>query len=275
MKRKKDTIVFLGLIIFMFSIFLISCDNKEKEELELTILNDSISCVNNLNYEKIYFGNKRYDKLYDSLSTSVIKYKLHNNTNKKYFIVFNSNFLNNYDELFYNSKDTISNKLQSVNSISFSLYSNYNVKGEYSNYYNANPFLNATNFFNYIMQSDSLSLYRFKKSMNIKNTYSSRNLNEIITNGFVLYPNETKYFSSIINLPLRDYKLGIPCWNTLLEKNRNYRCGLTVYNSEKEIKQFLSPDLKKEIEENGYIIFNGVIQSNKIPVKLISLPSIH
>lgn len=91
-------------------------------------------------------------------------------------------------------------------------------------------------------------------------------------NSFIIYPNETKFFTTIINLPFRNYKYNYIPWYTLIDKNKTYQAGLTLFNVAKETSKYLTPDLKKEIEENGYEIFDGVIQSNKVPVKMVSMP---
>jgi hypothetical protein len=260
----------IKLILTFFIISnLISCE-KNNKKLELTILNDTIKCVKNLDYFKLYNNNSIYDKLYDSLSTNIIKYKLFNNSNNKYFIVFDDNFFNNYEEMYYDVYDTCKNT--SINYVNFSMYSDYIVKGNHSRESPDNDYINSKNFeFDYYYR-DSINFLKHKKCYNTKNSSLSRDINYVSTNSFVIYPKETKYFSTIINLPLRDYRFNPLTWDTHLIKNKTYQAGIILYNDAKRTRQYLNPDLKKEIKENGYTIFSGVIKSNKVPVKMISLP---
>ncbi len=255
------------------SIFIFySCkEQKNQVDLEIELLNDTISCVSNLNYSKLYYKSKEYDSLYNNLSINIVKYKIHNNSNKKYFFVLDSDFFEQYDE--YDSRFPDSkNKNGSINRINFSLYSNYKILGGraeapfYSSYINSNIYELSRENLDTLIYKDARNKY------NINDFSTSYNVNYIHKNNFVIHPNETKYFTTIINLPLRNYEYDYISWYTLIKKNKTYKAGLTLLNVAEETKKYLTPDLKKEIEENGYTIFDGIIQSNKVPVKMVAIP---
>ncbi len=265
------------LIIYTITSFiflLCSCkEQKKQDDLEIELMSETISCIENLDYAKLYYKSKKYDSLYNKLSMNVVKYKIHNNSNKKYFVVLNSNFFEQYDEYDWKFPDS-KNKNLSINSINFSLYSDYKVLGGsaeapfYSSYLNPNLYVVSRENLDTLFYKDTKNRYK------ITDFSISYNVNYINKNNFVIHPNETKYFTTIINLPLRNYEYDYISWYTLIEKNKTYQAGLTLYNLSKQTKKYLTPDLKKEIEDNGYTIFDGVIQSNKVLVKMVSMPEI-
>jgi hypothetical protein len=86
--------------------------------------------------------------------------------------------------------------------------------------------------------------------------------------GFFIQPGETKYFTSIVNLPYRDNQK----WVTNIDSLKPNFGSISLSNDSVYTKSRLSKNHKREIEENGYCLFDGIINSNKQPVKLISMP---
>ncbi|MFC0077376.1 hypothetical protein ACFFLS_10020 [Flavobacterium procerum] len=84
---------------------------------------------------------------------------------------------------------------------------------------------------------------------------------------FVLHPGETKYLTSIINLPYRDNQK----WISNTEKLKPNQGSVSLKNDSLFTKSKITEDQKREIKENGYVLFDGKIYSNRVPVKLISL----
>lgn len=266
---KKLIIYTIAPFIFL----LYSCKEQEskQDDLEIKMMNDTIFCVKNLNYTKLHYKSKEYDSLYNKLSMNIVRYKIHNNSNKKYFVILNSDFFEQYDEYDWKFPDN-ENRNLSINRINFSLYSDYKVLGGSAEAPFYSPYLNPNLYEISRENLDTLFYKDTKNKYKINNFSTSYNVNYINKNNFVIYPNETKYFTTIINLPLRNYEYDYISWYTLVEKNKTYQAGLTLYNVAKQIKKYLTPDLKKEIEQNGYTIFDGIIQSNKIPVKMLNMP---
>ena len=259
--------------VFLFlSLLLLSCDDK-KEGLELTLINQSINCVSNLDYAKIYYyGNKKYDSIYNKLSLNVVKYKIKNSSNKKYIIVLNSDFFGHYDEYFYD--DTLSKNFNAhINKISFCLYSDKKTIGSMKrdgpptpNYLDAYMFAKSRDYLDTMVYKD------LNRKQIVNDLFCSRHINYINKNSFVIHPGETKFFTTIINLPSRSFDYDYLAWDTFVEKGTEYKAGLVLYNDAKEINRFLTNDLKQEIKENGYEIYDGIIRSNKVPVKMVSIP---
>ena len=111
---------FCLLIIIVFS----SC-KKEKSDLELTLLNDEIICIKDINPKTIEStaGQIYIDKVYDSISRNVLNYKLTNNSDKKYFIVLDENYLDAMENDYLFMK-LIKNRIGKKSGLSFNLYGN-------------------------------------------------------------------------------------------------------------------------------------------------------
>lgn len=258
--------------LFSMSIFLFISCNKKGDDLKVIILNDSINCISNFDHHLLYHKSKEFDAKYFEKSLTVINYKIQNNSDKKYFIVLNSNYFNNKDLYI----DEISKKRRSyANCNSLDLLNNgksiMNGFAEYfedSNYNYNNPIP----FVKYIFINDSLNHYKCKYLYGSTDLNKSKSITEINNNHIVIYPHESKYFSTIVNLPVMDYKLRNNSWAYFIVEKGNYEAQISIANLKSTTSSDLTENLKKEINENGYTIFDGVIHSNKVPVKMISMP---
>ena len=270
MKIKIKIIKGYFQLSLFFICILFSCDKIKEDSLEISLINNSVNCIENLDFNKLHQGNINYDYLYDGLSTNIIRYKIFNNSERKYFIVFDKNSFENFEEL--NIENNSLSHKSSINKINFNMYSNYKVRGDNSDESSWNEFLKTKNFYIFLQYKDSLNFIKNNKCYNINDFWISNKMSYIENNHFVIHPKETKFFTTNINLPLRDYRFCLLPWNTIIVRNKKYQAGLTLYNNAEETKKYLTPDLKKEIKENGYTIFNGIIQSNKVPVKMVKMP---
>jgi hypothetical protein len=54
-----------------------------------------------------------------------------------------------------------------------------------------------------------------------------------------------------------------------LNPNEKNYCELRLYNDIEALKKYLTINQSKEINDNNYVLFNGVIKSNRIPIKFV------
>ncbi|THD29699.1 MAG: hypothetical protein DI588_18445 [Flavobacterium johnsoniae] len=259
--------------IVLFLLF-ISCTQK-KDDLDLVLLNSEVVCIENLDFDVQKINEKDYlnNIEYDSLSRNILNYKLTNNSDKKYFIYLNENKLNVIENDVYLNPH-FSNRLGKENGISFNLYKNDSIiNGKITlttggaNYENKLEYYKSPIYRqNYL---DSLFIENIKNRKLYKTEHPSILCREILYNTLVIYPGETKYFTSIVNLPLRKDDTN---WVSNVNELKPNLASITLVNRAKYTKQYLSENQKKEIEQNEYVIFDGIIQSNKVPIKMLSMP---
>jgi len=259
------SILYLVLVLYLLS----SC-NKKKSGLEIILLTNEIRCVD-MPFKNVFdINEKEYFKngIYDSLSTNIIKYKIINNSTKKYFIV-----LNEVDIDVLESHYLIKTGIE-CNGIFLNLYNNNSLLSSQtkltsggSSYETEVDYYKSSLYrINYI---DSLFIVSANKRKLYKTKFPSVLHREILENSFVIYPGESKYFTSVVNLPLRKNKIGLLTDVTKIKPNLS---SISIVNNASYTNEKLSENQKKEIEENNYTLFDGAIQSNKVPVKMASMP---
>lgn len=246
-----------------------SC-NKKKNDLEIILLTNEIRCVDLKHKNNFEVNEKENFKngIYDSLSKNFINYKIVNNSSKKYFLVLNEQSIDELESNFLNKKDV------EFNGVFLNLYNNNSIlnsqttltSGCYSHETELEYYKSSLYRINYI---DSLFIDDVNKKKLYKTKSPSVLHREILDNSFVIYPGESKYFTSLINLPLRRNKIGLL---TDINKIKPNLSSMSIVNNANYTKVKLSENQKKEIEENGYTIFDGIIHSNKIPVKMVRMP---
>lgn len=272
--------------LFMILTFLlISCfNNKEdlkkdlsnnnEDDLKIVLLTNEVVCVKDIELDdyEIYYGSL-HSSLYDSLSLNILNYKLINNSNKKYFIVLNENFVDVMENDFFLQK-MIKNRIGTRNGISFNLYKDdslmngrttlkaYNVNGTELEYYKSKRYKE--------IYMDSVFIDNVTKRKLYRTKYPSLFFRDVLDNSFVIHPGETKYFTSIVNLPLRKDNVN---WITDMSETIPNLASFTLVNISEKTESMLSENQIKGIKENGYTIFDGVIESNKVPVKMITMPN--
>lgn len=254
----------LFFLIFLI-LTLFSC-NKNKKDLKIELLTNEVICVDNLN--RYDFIETRYqpNKEYDSLSKNILHYRITNNSDKKYFIMFNENSIGTLERDFYGEALGKKN-FSPLNSLDFSLYKNDSVLDHSST--RADMSYCTSSIFE-TKQRDSL-IDHFLKENQFNNTYVLKRIDlpDESLQGFVLYPGETKYFTSILNLPYRDDHK----WISNIDKRKPDQGSISLKNDSTFTKSVITENQKKEIKENGYVLFDGKIYSNRVPVKLVYLKS--
>ncbi len=253
-------------ILLIAIVILCSCSNKP--DLELKILNSEVLCLSNINVDSIYENLNYSNKIY-SQSRNIISYTIKNNSNKKYLIVANDEYIETDGN--YILKDNLYEDGYvffdfGTGRFSFNIY-----KGD-----SLTP-KGITRLFRGLHRTNNYDDYEVYTSKYIVDTMSfNRNLLLKKSNiktfiPFVIYPSEVKRFRTIVHLPLKhsNYFSSGVSYSIIDDTTKNYTAGISILNNSEKIKEYLTEDQKKEIEENGYTIFDGVLESNKVPVKLI------
>jgi hypothetical protein len=249
------------IYLSLFLLMLFSC-SKNKKDLKLELLTNQVICVDNI--KKIQFMENYYlpNKEYDSLSKNILQYRITNNSNKKYFIMLNENSIGTLERDLY--REAMGKKKSSIlNSLDFSLYKNDSILD--GNSTKAEIFCGTFTSFE-TKQKDSL-IDHFLKKNKLNRTYALKRIDfsDELLQGFVLHPGETKYFTSIVNLPYRDDQR----WVSNIDKLKPNQGSISLKNDSTFTKSIITGNQKKEIKENGYVLFDGIIYSNRVPVKLI------
>lgn len=251
------------IYLSFFLVILFSCQ-KNKKELKMELLTNEIVCVESIKKDDFSEFFYKPNKEYDSLSKNILHYKITNISNKKYFIMLNENNVGTVERDFYS--EALGRKKNSLNSIDFSMYKNNSVLDG-----------NSTKVKN--MCGNGFELMKVKELDGIINDFLTKNrinkkckieyLNDVDNSlqGYFLQPGETKYFTSIINLPYRDNQK----WVTNIDSIKPNLGSISLRNDSIYTKSRISENRKIEIKENGYVLFDGILYSNKVPVKLINV----
>lgn len=247
--------------------------SKKQDKLQLVLLNAEVTCVENIPTDPFRINEVNYmdNASYDSLSRNVIKYKLVNHSAKKFFMVLNSSQLS-VSENIINNGNRVHGRSQLKSTLSFDLYKGDSLAngsialttgGEYKN---ALDYYKSESYRSHI--TDSLDIDAAVKMKLFRNKSRSTLNIDVLRHSIVIYPGETKYFSSLINLPLRKNKTY---WITDMYDKKPDSAALTFVSSAERLNDILTRDQRAELEENGYVIFDGVIRSNKVPVRMVKL----
>lgn len=252
--------IFLG---FSFLV-LISCQ-KNKQDLKLELLTNEIVCVENVKKNDFYESFYKPNATYDSLSKNLLRYKITNISDKKYFIMLNENNLGTLEPDLY--KEALGKKNYiNANSVALSLYkNNYILEGSSTKVES----MCGNVFESKKMEELDTIIHKFLRKNRIEKICKVEFIDILDDSiqGYFLQPGETKYFTSIVNLPYRKNEK----WFSNIEKKKPNLALLSLQNDSIFTNKRISQDRKREIKENGYTLFNGIIYSNKVPVRLIKI----
>jgi hypothetical protein len=249
--------------IYLLGILALSiCASCGKQSnLQLILLTKNVVCVKsdlfteNSNHIAFY-------KAYDTIGRNVINFKIVNNSNKNYFIVLNDSYV---ETLETNKvlKNAWKKKLTN-NIFAFNLYKKDSILSGNTTLV-SDSFDPHEPFRNY---NDSV----FLKQVQLKKLYGGRYptlyYRDVKEHSFVLHPGESRNFTSLVNLPYRTE--GLP-WLTYINKQVPDSASISLVNVATHTEENLSEDQKRDIKENHYVLFDGEIESNKIPVKIIEM----
>ncbi len=247
-------------LLSFFTVILLSC--SKNQDLEFRILNNEIICLNNINIDSIK-GNLDYSNKIYSQSRNIISYTIKNNSDKKYLLFFDDECM----------------EFESYNKDEYSFWGSENARICLNLYSENTPLIKSSvRLFDRLSYEDNEREYDIYTSAYISDTlrqYRNRILGKSIVKNYnsniILYPNETKRFKTVIYLPLNhsNYIGSLVNYFIIDDSIQSYKASIAIFNNLRETQKYLTEDLKKEIEENGYIIFDGILESNKVPVKLI------
>ena len=263
-------------IIFLLFFGASSCLNHEGKKdylgkVHLEILNSEVHYVaidstDLLASEIANFTNIRgYTKEERLKACNVLTFKLTNNSNKKYYFVLDTNemdFFQSRSEFLKKGqpKDSISIRrmcylIDDITSIDKMITTCYNSELKF--------------------QNDSLNIY-ITKYMQIEGKINRDNYQYFadeasVNHSFVIYPGEYKIFRKKLFLPIdleKDKNHFLSFSALILSPQYQYDFSLAISANKKDIWKSLHDYQRKEIEDNGYEIFDGTILSNKVPLKL-------
>lgn len=254
------------LLSISLAFILLSCKKDNKKDLKIELLTNEIVCVDNLKSYDYIETRYRPNKEYDSLSKNILHYRITNNSDKKYFIMFNENSIGTLERDLY--REALGKKgFSPLNSLDFSLYKNDSVLDGHST--RAEIFCGTMTGFEIQQREARIDDFLKKNKLDSFYTFKEIGFRDGSLQGFVLYPQQTKYFTSIINLPYRDDQR----WFSNIEKLKPNQGSISLRNDSIFTKSKITEDQKREIKENGYVLFDGKIYSNRVPVKLVHLKS--
>lgn len=216
---------------YVLLISLISCNKKESFELE--ILNDTIYS---------YSNSSKKDTI------SMIKYKLKNNTSNIYY--FNPNF-NRYKKIELITSDGI--LIADVYDCNHKKFSN----NGYIIYDRTEEFLNY----------DKVKSLKVNNWLKILNKNDERILNN---NDFFIRPNETIYFGTYVKINAKgslNYENVIHSCN--IKKDIKYLVEFKISCDTFNLYKNLLWHQKQNIKQKKAVVFQGIIKSRKVPLKVI------
>lgn len=252
-------VIYLSFLLLI----LISCSKKEKD-LKLELLTNQIFCVENIGrnqfLENFYIPNKEYDRL----SKNILNYRITNVSDKKYYIMLNENTIGTLERDDYKEAKGMK-KSEVANSVSFSLYKNDLLLNGGSTIAE----MGCGTLYLIKAHHDETFITNFLMKNKLDKTYGIKLIDstDYSLQGYFLQPGETKYFTSIVNLPYRDNQK----WLTNIDSLKPNLGSISLRNDSIYTRSIISKNRKKEIKENGYVLFDGIIYSNKVPVKLITV----
>nr|WP_216301510.1 hypothetical protein [Flavobacterium sp. MC2016-06]MBU3857907.1 hypothetical protein [Flavobacterium sp. MC2016-06] len=254
-------IIFLSILLMVFS----SCKKKHKD-LKVELLTSQIVCVENIKKDDFREAFYKPNQEYDSLSKNILHYRITNISDKKYFIMLNENSVGTVERDLYS--EALGRKKFVFNSIDFSMYKNDSVlDGSSTRIKNmcGNVYYSE---FNKIKELDTIiNDFLVKNKLDKKCKIEYIDPLNIFSQGYFLQPGETKYFTSIINLPYRNDQK----WFSNIDTKKPNLGSLSLRNDSIFTQRTITQNQKREIKENGYVLFDGIVYSNKVPVKLITI----
>ena len=250
---------FIVNLTFLLLFFCFSCNtsHEKTDGLELEITSKEIVSKEKFENNVNRFYQTAILDIADSLPLNKIDLKITNTGNKTYVLYLNKNF----DGVeFPANRENIKTVVYQNNQILLPAYFGAAVSWTVDAYI-IRKWKNE-------IYADSL-----KYEFNEKYLHRKINFNKIEFerefNYIVIHPKESKFFTFYRTFPyfLEDnfesrYKYSF-------KANEKYYFQVSIKNDAQKLTKNLNENQQKEIKENGYSIFNGVIKSNKIPITFI------
>lgn len=243
----------MKLTKFLFACFLVlSCTKKEaeKKNVEITLLNKKITY--SVDLDSIY-KRQFISKEEEELGTNVIKLRFKNNTGKKLLFLIRDKSLFNIEGLRLNVYENgkYINVLEPLINIAFK---NEKEREAYTHYGNYEIHFGSQDFHN----DTKLGI-----------PYNGSLARAYLTQAVVLHPDEYCIIKSIFPFPyIKEDNLfnsREPIYYDL-KKDAKYTFSVTYKIDAKKLMSQLTAEQKKELKDNNIEIFDGEIETEKIPV---------
>ena len=245
------------ICLVFWSISLLSCKNEKlkNNNVILEILNEEL--YSNSKYVDNHSSNQSYQNNDDrENATNILIYKLTNSSSENYLFIIDA------DEFF---EDPFSG--YDYNHIEITDKDNIKRSGGGNDILWSEENSDVGSLLNCKSYNDSIRRLNFELKGGNLNNYNIQT--DYVKNSFVLHPNETKTFKSIIRLPIlseispKTYASQITVNPISPDDKFNI-----VYNWDAEkIKNALQDYQLQELKDNNVKIFNGTLTSNKVPLK--------
>lgn len=223
-------------LIIVFTVLIACNDRKAEKGLELEILGEDFICYSGDDY---YFSEE-----YQKKHLTKYKYKVTNNSNKKYILNLDasSNFLYKKRE-YFNYKDVLIFTSENDSLKVYSRIRNFIDKDCRKDYYDYIERNLGNRFLNIEMEKP----YK--------------------VNSFTLNPGETKFIENFVILPFGD---EFNHNSIKLKSKSNYFVTVKIWSDSTDVKNVFDDSELKTFKENGYEFYHGVVSSkNKVPLKLM------
>lgn len=271
----------IPLIVFAL---LISCTNKKVDEnnttgsVNLELINNEInytgiSSLSIIDNDTLYDEVKNYSNEERKKAFNLLTFKIVNNTNRKYYFNFDPT-----EFMYFGTSGTFIEESKakdagSLNSIGL-VFDNKNDNGDGIVWFsgrtiNSKDVENLVYLKKYVEMNESMIQDNYEDFGNIGKGISNYKVGNSHSNSFVLHPGEYKIFKKKLFLPIFKEKGRTPDlgWEALkIPTNGDFDFSIGICFNKAYISNNLLDYQKKEIEDNGYEIFDGIMQSNKVPV---------
>lgn len=245
-------------VVFLF-VFCASCidDKPKSDDLKLTLLNKEVKSYV-LKGDIIDYPSEIYkDKdLYLSKGGNVIEYKIHNSSKFAYL-------LTRVDDVFSLKSDfsgLSSSDILIKDSDSVKLW-RFHELGQYS-----------IEFRNFEKQHNRYLLSNYQnKNIDSLVTLEAAKINKYYKNNTLkIFPGETIYFKTFINLPNAFNEVIYDFAMFQFDYTKNYTFELQLhYGIHNKDKYLLSEVVEKNIKQNNFKVFEGNLNSEKIPIRFV------
>lgn len=244
------------IYLSILCISLFSCKN-ENNEVKLEILNKELyfnnKYVNNHSSNQLYKNNDDKEK-----ATNILTWKLTNSSSEIYLFIINEDDF--FEDPFFG---------YDYNHIEITDKNNKKRNGGGSNILWSDDNSNVGSMFDCLSYNDSIRKLNYKlKGGELKNYHIQ---SDYTKNSFVLHPNESKIFRSIISLPIlkevtpKTYSSQI----IVSSISEGDKFNIVYEWDSIKIKKALQDYQIQELKDNKVKIYNGILRSNKVILKSI------
>ena len=245
------------IYLFILSVSLFSCKNEngKNNAVKLEILNKELYFNNK--YVKNHSSNQSYKNNEDrQKATNILTWKLTNSSSQNYLFIINEDDF--FEDPFFG---------YDYNHIEITNKDNKKRNGGTSNILWSEDNSNVGSMFNCLPYNDSIRKLNYELKGGKLKDYKIQS--DYVKNSFVLHPNESKIFKSIISLPIlkevtpKTYSSQIIVSSILEGDKFNIIYEWDSIKINKSLQKYQIQELK----DNNINIFNGILRSNKVLLK--------